>query len=200
MHREGRSATQARRPPPLPPPPPPAAAVGKRHPCCSPKSFTTADAALCPAQPITEPPGWQPALQLYRPCRQHRQARSGRGQARVARTLAGAGLSGEAPVRHAASQNHRTNTHAPESSTERRGSPALACGAFNTSGGKEQEATRQRCRAWRACHTPATATAAAAAHLQGGSVGKAIIEAVAVVNVVDVAPGDPKVLLNLWGC
>ena len=32
-------------------------------------SLTTRAAALCPAQPITEPPGWHPADAAYKPCR-----------------------------------------------------------------------------------------------------------------------------------
>ena len=41
-------------------------AVG--HHGCSPMSLTTQPAALCPAQPTTDPAGWVPAEAEYRPC------------------------------------------------------------------------------------------------------------------------------------
>lgn len=38
------------------------------HHCARPRSRIRAAAALCPAQPITEPAGWHPAEHAYRPC------------------------------------------------------------------------------------------------------------------------------------
>lgn len=67
------------------PAPPHCCDDGTRHHCCSPRSRITAAAALCPAQPITEPAGWQPAEHEYRPCRGSR-----RGPGRASALLSSA--------------------------------------------------------------------------------------------------------------